>query len=189
MEKYEKLLSEGAGAVFKLIKSANTDSEAAFKLGLMYLNGEGVKQDTQKARFYLDQASRLGHLEVEALYGFLYKYGAPYFAKDLEKAAIYFEVAGLFAEPMNEVLLWEAINLYLFGGEDGEPIDEEKGFGLLLSMGEHYNIVYVQYLLGEAYEEGLWGQKKDKDKSNEWYAKAKEQGCVEAGLALSGLPF
>lgn len=189
MEKSKKLFSNDAGAIFNLIKSANTDKDVAFKLGIMYLNGEGVKQDTQKARFYFEQAAELGHLGVGALYGFLYKYGAPNFAKDLEKAAICFEVAGLFSEPMDEALLWEAINLYLYGGKNGEPLDEKNGFGLLLSMGENYNIAYAQYLLGEVYGQGLWGQEKNEDKANEWYTKAEEQGCAEASLALSGLPF
>lgn len=129
--------------IFNLIKSANTDQDAAFKLGQMYLNGDGVKQDAQKAKFYLEQAEELGHSEVSALYGFLYKYGASGFVKDLAKAAGYFEVAGLFSEPMDEALLWEAINLYLYGGENGEPLDEKYGFGLLLSMRENYNIVYA----------------------------------------------
>ena len=35
--------------------------EAAFKLGMMYLKGQNVEQNTHKAMFYLNQARNLGH--------------------------------------------------------------------------------------------------------------------------------
>ncbi|KAB6222906.1 SEL1-like repeat protein, partial [Bacteroides xylanisolvens] len=44
--------------LFDLIRKANRDKDAAFELGAMYLNGNKVCQDTQRAIFYFQQASR-----------------------------------------------------------------------------------------------------------------------------------
>ena len=54
--------------LFELVRKADTDKDAAFKLGVMYLNGNNVCQDTQRALFYFQQASELGHSGVEAIY-------------------------------------------------------------------------------------------------------------------------
>ena len=54
--------------LFDLIRKANRDKDAAFELGAMYLNGNKVCQDTQRAIFYFQQASRLGHSGVEVLH-------------------------------------------------------------------------------------------------------------------------
>ena len=35
--------------LFNLIKNTDTDPEAAFKLGMMYLKGQNVEQNTHKA--------------------------------------------------------------------------------------------------------------------------------------------
>ena len=77
--------------LFDLIRKANRDKDAAFELGAMYLNGNKVCQDTQRAIFYFQQASRLGHSGVEAIYAYLYKCGAPNFEPNLLKAAACFE--------------------------------------------------------------------------------------------------
>ena len=47
--------------LFNLIKNTDTDPEAAFKLGMMYLKGQNVEQNTHKAMFYLNQSRNLLH--------------------------------------------------------------------------------------------------------------------------------
>ena len=59
--------------LFDLIRKADTDKDAAFELGMLYLNGNNICQDTQRALFYFQQASELGHLGVEVIYAYLYK--------------------------------------------------------------------------------------------------------------------
>lgn len=178
--------------LFELVRKANTDKDEAFKLGVMYLNGNNVYQDTQRALFYFKQASELGHLGVEAIYAYLYKCGAPNFEPNLLAAAGYFEYVGLCIGDENpgteENFLWEAINLWLYAGEGETPLDEKRGVELLEIMCEK-EIPYAMFLMGEAYAKGLWGKTKDEDVANEWYHKSAELGCVAANVVLSDLPF
>lgn len=177
--------------LFDLIRKANRDKDAAFELGAMYLNGNKVCQDTQRAIFYFQQASRLGYSGVEAIYAYLYKCGAPNFEPNLLKAAACFEYAGLYASDdveMDEPLLWEAVNLWLYGGDKETPLNEENGVELLEIMCER-GMPYAMFLMGEAYAKGLWGENKDEDVANEWYHKSAELGCDAAKGALTDLPF
>lgn len=178
--------------LFDLIRKAGKDENAAFELGMLYLNGNNVRQDTQRAIFYFQQASKMGHLGVETIYAYLYKCGAPNFEPNLLKAAECFEFAGLYignnAVVTDETLLWEAVNLWLYGGEGETPLDEKRGVELLEIMCER-GVSYAMFLMGETYAKGLWGKTKDEDIANEWYQKSAELGCIAAGLELSGLPF
>lgn len=191
--KKEKQLGNKIGRAdefMRLLQLSETNKEAAFKLGLMYLNGDGVSQNTQRARFYFEHASSLAwkehaengnswlvsYQELEAVNGFMFKYGKPDLAVNLKDAAWFFEMAGWYGETIDEPLMWEALNLYLFGGKDRTPLDVRLGFGYLLSMAEDCNIGYAQYLVGMAYEKGLWGQEVNAEKAKEWYAKANQQG-------------
>ena len=178
--------------LFDLIRKANRDENAAFELGVMHLNGNKVHQDTQRAIFYFQQASELGHSGVEAIYAYLYKCGAPNFEPDLLMAAACFELTGLYFGnndgETDETLLWEAVNLWLYGGEGETPLDEKRGVELLEIMCER-GMSYAMFLMGETYAKGLWGKTKDEDIANEWYRKSAELGCVAANGALSDLPF
>ncbi len=125
--------------LFELVRKADTDKDAAFKLGVMYLNGNNVCQDTQRALFYFQQASELGHSGVEAIYAYLYKCGAPNFEPNLFKAAEYFELAGFSHngdEVVDETLLWEAVNIWFNGGIAGTALSEQRGLDLLDIMEE-----------------------------------------------------
>ena len=107
------------------------------------------------------------------------------------KAAACFEYAGLYASDdveMDEHLLWEAVNLWLYGGDKETPLNEENGVELLEIMCER-GMPYAMFLMGEAYAKGLWGKNKDEDVANEWYHKSAELGCDAAKGALTDLPF
>ena len=84
--------------MFNLIKNTDTDPEAAFKLGMMYLKGQNVEQNTHKAMFYLNQARNLGHDKADITFAYLYKYGAPDLEKDPLEAAEFFRCAALFSK-------------------------------------------------------------------------------------------
>lgn len=178
--------------LFNLVRKADSDKDAAFELGMLYLNGNKVCQNTQRAIFYFQQASKLGHSGVEAIYAYLYKCGAPNFEQNPLKAAECFEFAGLYignnAVETDETLLWEAVNLWFYGGEGETPLDEKRGVELLEIMCER-GVPYAMFLLGETYAKGLWGKTKDEDAAHGWYRKSAELGCVAADKALSDLPF
>lgn len=82
--------------LFNLIKNTDTDPEAAFKLGMMYLKGQNVEQNTHKAMFYLNQARNLGHDKADITFAYLYKYGAPDLEKDPLEAAEFLGVRHYF---------------------------------------------------------------------------------------------
>lgn len=161
--------------LYDLIKRADTDKDAAFELGMMYLNGHQIPQDTQRAMFYFEQASRLGHLGTDAIYGYLYKYGAPNLAPNPLKAAECFEFAGLYTNYngvlTDETLLWEAVNLWLYGGKEKTPLNKERGVDLLKAMCAR-GVSYAMALMAEIYSKGLWGIAKDENAANKWYYKS-----------------
>lgn len=51
--------------LLSLMKQANTDKDAAFELGKLYMNGTKIPQDTRRALFYFQQATDLGHSESQ----------------------------------------------------------------------------------------------------------------------------
>jgi len=51
------------------------DAEAQFYLGRMYLNGEGVKQDSTKAMEWLEKATEQHHMSAQAVLGSMYFFG------------------------------------------------------------------------------------------------------------------
>lgn len=66
------------------------NSGAAFRLGARYLNGDGVEQDYEKAKYYLEAAALKNH--AHALYdlGYMYLYGVGV-EKDYLMAFDYFQ--------------------------------------------------------------------------------------------------
>jgi len=161
-----------------LMRKANTDKDAAFELGKLYLNGTKLPQDTQRALFYFQQATDLGHWGSQAISGYLYKVGAFDLTPNLLKAAELFEIASM-TVPDDEVLWWEAVNLLLYGGDGGTPLNEDRGVRLLKILCQ-MQIPYAVFLLGEAHEKGLWGITEDRDEATRLYHESAELGCNAA---------
>ena len=153
--------------LLSLMKQANTDKDAAFELGKQYMNGTKIPQDTRRVLFYFQQATDLGHSESQMISGYLYKVGAWDLKPDPLKAA--------------ELLQWEAINLFLYGGIGGTPLNEYRGVSLLVFMSQ-LEIPYAMYLLGKAHENGLWGVSKDKEEAIRLYRESANLGCTAAML-------
>ena len=51
------------------------DVDSQFNLGLMYSQGEGVRQDYSKARQWYEKAANQGSAEAQANLGYIYQYG------------------------------------------------------------------------------------------------------------------
>ena len=82
---------------------------------------------------------------------------------------------------VNDKPQWEAINLFLYGGIGGTPLNEYRGVSLLVFMSQ-LEIPYAMYLLGKAHENGLWGVSKDKDEAIRLYRESANLGCTAAML-------
>lgn len=166
--------------LLSLMKQANTDKDAAFELGKQYMNGTKIPQDTRRVLFYFQQATDLGHSESQMISGYLYKVGAWDLKPDPLKAAELFVCASM-TNPSDEIVQWEAINLFLYGGIGGTPLNEYRGVSLLVFMSQ-LEIPYAMYLLGKAHENGLWGVSIDKDEAIRLYRESANLGCTAAML-------
>ncbi len=175
MKKLRKITSN---YLLSLIKKANTDKDAAFKLGMLYMDGIKIPQNTLRAIFYFQQATKLGHSNSQALCGYLYKNGATDLKPDLLKAAEFFEDAAL--KSGDELLFWEAINLWLFGADGKTPLDGQRGIRLLAYMNYIMENPYSMFLRGEACRKGLWGEPKNIDEAKMWYRYAANLGYQPA---------
>ena len=180
--------------LFNLIKNTDTDSEAAFTLGMMYLKGLNVEQNTHKAMFYLNQARSLGHDKADITFAYLYKYGAPDLEKDPLEAAEFFRCAALFSKDefkelafVDEDALWEAFNLFLYGGESREPLCVRSALSVLSDLREKRS-PYALYLTGEIYHKGLYGEDIDLEVAYSFYQEAADLGCEEAEEVLNLKP-
>ena len=175
--------------LFSLIKNTDTDPEAAFTLGMMYLKGQKVEQDTHKAMFYLNQARNLGHDKADITFAYLYKYGAPDLEKDPLEAAEFFRCAGLhdshgFKKYIEEDALWEAFNLFLYGGESRKPLCVRSALSVLRDLSNKKS-PYALYLTGEIYAKGLYGETENLEVAYKFYQEAADLGCEEAERVLS----
>ena len=73
------------------LKLANIGNRgAAFRIGARYLNGEGVEQDYEKAKYYLERAADKNHSHALYDLGYMYLYGIGV-EKDYMMAYDYFE--------------------------------------------------------------------------------------------------
>ncbi len=76
----------------ELARAHNGDARAQLNVGLLYLKGEGVPQDYNEARFWIEKAARRGLADAQASLGALYRDGLGTSA-DLTQAMQWFEKA------------------------------------------------------------------------------------------------
>lgn len=171
--------------ISSLIRKANTDKNAAFELGMLYMDGIKIPQNALRAIFYFQQATKLGHTNSQALCGYLYKNGTTDLKPDLLKAAEFFEDAAL--KSGDELLFWEAINLWLYGKNGKTPLDGQRGIRLLSYMDHIMENPYSMFLRGEACRKGLWGEPQNMDEAKIWYRYAANHGYQPAISALKTL--
>ncbi len=121
-----KQMQKRHGELFRLAKSGDVDAQTI--LGEMYLDGIGVKADSDKAFYWLSKASQSDDAEAEYLLGFMYENGIKV-DKNLERAATLYERASKQGDVM------ASYNLALMY-KDGKGVekDTKKAFNLLKSI-------------------------------------------------------
>lgn len=127
-------------------------------------------------------------------FAYLYKYGAPDLEKDPLEAAEFFRCAALFSKDefkelafVDEDALWEAFNLFLYGGESREPLCVRSALSVLSDLREKRS-PYALYLTGEIYHKGLYGEDIDLEVAYSFYQEAADLGCEEAEEVLNLKP-
>lgn len=171
--------------LFGLIEKAKTDSDVAFELGMMFLQGKEVPQNTNKAISYLEQAGKLGHPIAYSTLGFLYMYGNSNLEQDPWKATGFFIDDWQFFD--NEDSLWEAYNLFRYGGKSNEPLYIYSALSLLYELSKRKSPDAL-YLTGEIYHKGLYGEDIDLEVAYSFYQEAADLGCEEAEEVLNLKP-
>ena len=156
-----------------LKKAESGDSGEQFKVAIAYHYGKGVSKDFDKEMYWLEKASKNGHMEAQSTYGFYL----------------------VFPGPGREVNVIEGMHWLIIAESKGDEsarhniekimrsglVDTEKEIAHLRELAES-GYVPAQYYLAESFSE-------DDEESFWWYKKASEGGDVRAQAVLSAMYF
>ena len=150
------------------------DVKADFQLGVMYLYGRGVKEDSSTAASYFKKAADKGNAGASLVLGRMYikGNGVP---KDVTGAVKIYEHAAKDDPAFFGYVLGK---MYLDGGY--VPQDEDKAMQWLQKSGDEGSAAAL-YLLGTLYEG------KDNLKSSEYFAKSAAIGYKPAVFKTGGV--
>ena len=162
------------------------DSEAQFMLGVMYYNGDGVKQDFKEAFKWFKksalQNNKYAECNLGAMYALgqgvkidatnaikwlnksgedgytpaYYNLGKIYLAKDIKKSIYYFK------KIESPESFYDIANIYYMGGEI------PKDYKSAIYWYKKTNYPYAYFVIGQIYKEGGFGIQKDYEKYIEW---------------------
>jgi TPR repeat protein len=169
-------------------KLADTGSkEGQFQLGVLYLDGAGVPQDSKKALDLYRQSAEQGYDEAQYVLGLYYKDDLPPIVNasaDLKKSAEWLRKA---AEQNHSGGQFHLALAYRNG--DGVPKDDKKSMELCHKAAAQGHD-YAQFILGLYYSGGLKGMGNahhDMAKAIGWLKKSAAQGNEEATAELAKL--
>lgn len=196
----------------EIIESAEKgDTVAQYNLGVLYMNGDGVPQDYEKATQWLTLAAEKNDVEAQYNLGFIYGE----YLKNIKKSIYWYEkaVAQNLPHAQNDLA-----NLYRYGKID-DKVDYQRaillykkavdqgyapaqvnlanmylnGYGLEVDLKKAFKLYELaalqdypsgQYFLGGAYAEGV-GVEKNEELAFHWFKLAAEQGVVSAQFNLA----
>lgn len=143
------------------------DATAQYKLGVLYIQGVGMMQDSARACYWYRKAAEQGQMEAQYMLGLMYSKGEGV-PQDFAQARQWWEKAAARkeADKDNHVILHANGSFY---------------FNLYISGMAEYN-------LGELYSKGL-GVGQDDDKARQWWEKAAARGFITAQLRLGYLYY
>lgn len=145
------------------------DAASQHKLGVAYVNGQGVPEDPAQGMNWLRKALAQGHAETQLWFGLLlYQSG-----QDYSQAAELFRKAADQGEPDAQVMLGDS-----YHRGRGMPQDYTQSAYWYRKAAEQGN-VSGQLFLGSAYASGQ-GVAQDYAQATNWYRKAAEQGDASA---------
>lgn len=158
-------------------KASSEDSEAQFKLGIMYTKGENVGKDDVKACALFQKSASHGNAKGQFAIATCYEYGKG-LSKDLNKAIEYYQKS---ADQNNPDALF---NLgFMFIGGRGVPKDVVKGLELWGRSADNGGELAIGFL-SSGYYQGNLIVPKDIAKALEFNRKYAERGSATAQLKL-----
>lgn len=169
----------------QLFRSAalNGHAKGAYALGVMLLNGEGIKKDELSAAQFLLQAAQAG--ETKAMYnlGLMYQHGIGV-RRDAEKASSW----TLMAADGGHRKALRSKNVKIFGSGPWLDYDpQEMGVERITKEAEAGNF-HAQFKLGTMHYEGDQ-VKLDKALAAYWFMQAAQAGLDEAQYQISRMLF
>jgi TPR repeat protein len=163
------------------LSAAQGNPNAMYNLGLMYVDGDGVEQDYEKAAEWLEKAAKGDLAPAQYDLAALYKEGIGV-KQSLSTAAFWLQKAA--EAGMTNAELELGIALYLGKGVEK---NEKLGFEMFRRSAEKGNPV-AQNRLAHAYAAGL-GTEHDPVEAAKWHMLSREFGVSDFRLdkLLSGL--
>jgi uncharacterized protein len=182
------------------------DAEAQYELGIMYLKGQGVEQDREKAREWLTAAAASGYSLAEGKLARIEEQESKYeqlkssadngnVDAQYELAMMYLKGRGVTtngrtalrymqkAADQGDVRAITRLGIINYKGEAGE-VDYQQA--LLLFNRVSGESALAQYYLGEMYASGA-GVKRDYSTAIDWYKKAADGGFNRASGKIINL--
>ncbi len=135
--------------------AARGDADACFKLGALYANGRGVKQDSQQARKWLKKAATQDYVAARTLLAWLYLNDESLGQSDTDAIQLFLEAA----EAGDSDAQCSLGDIYLEGAAGIEP--NPKAMLQWYSSAANQNHPKAQYMLGKLLAEGKVVQQND----------------------------
>ena len=170
------------GDLLSVLQAANSGNpKAQNELGMMYIKGDGVAKDAEKAADWFRKAAEQGDAKGQCLIGLAYYVGDGV-AKNYEKAADWFRKS---AEQGSDVAQDYLGDMYNYGY--GVAKDDEIAARWYRMAAEQGN-AKAQFSIAVMYQDGI-GVAKNDEKAADWYRKGAEQGNANSQFQLGLLYF
>ena len=152
-------------------------ANAQFNLGVMYYNGDGVKQSYENAIKWYKMAADQGDILAQKRLGEFYYWGRGDIKRDYNEAAKWYRKAAELGDTEAQARLG-----YLYASGYGVKQDYQEAIQWYTKAADHNNNL-AQYYLGTMYENGN-GFKQDYKKAAEFYRRSAENDGASAPYAL-----
>ena len=158
------------------------DLKSQYRLGMCYLDGEGVNKDELRGYELLKMSAEQGQVQAQYQLGafLIRKYQKTGDNKDMNHAKLWIEKAAINGHPHAQYYLGVC-----YGTGEGYDVDNAKSAEWLekAALQGHSS---AQYAIGKCYEDGR-GVKQSKSQAIFWYEKAAENGDSYSAEALKRL--
>ena len=154
-------------------KAEQGDSDVQVMLGVMYFNGDGVKQNIPEAIKWFEKAAEKGEMDAQINLAKIYFLGQGV-ERDILNAEKWFFKAAIQGDKKSQYNL----ALLYYNGEDGIPQNHVEARNWFAKSAEN-GYADAQEMLGYMYYYGEGGEIDFKEAFN-WFEKAAEQGKTYA---------
>jgi TPR repeat protein len=152
------------------------DAEAQFRLGYMYIRGQGISKDLDKGMELIFEAADRGGVSAMTFVA------SALSAKDPEKAEKWWRKAA----DLGDALAQLNLGMYFEQGLGGVPRDYEEAARWYRKAAEQGNPV-AQYSLGLIYQNGRQGVPIDFAEAMKWHRTAADQGYAPSQSSLGAM--